>query len=121
MTKELDSIMVEEGSTLKGFGTRHHEFISSAPEGGFYRWSCKNCPASYPYPGEFKGDPVCPGPKPCTTCGGIKIVSSRWPSGYPHATPCPQCKPDVPCGCGLANCPSIEAIEHWKRTREVSP
>lgn len=60
-------------------------------------------------------------PKACATCGGLKVVSSHWPSGYPHATPCPECRPGAPCGCGASNCPSVAAIEHWKRERAVQP
>jgi hypothetical protein len=57
----------------------------------------------------------------CKTCKGLKIVSTKWPSGYPHATPCPECQPGVPCGCGLprGDCPSAEAIASWRKERDV--
>lgn len=53
----------------------------------------------------------------CATCGGEGIVSVAWPSGYPHACPCPECRPDKPCGCGAVNCPSPDAIRAWRKTR----
>jgi len=54
----------------------------------------------------------------CETCDGAGIVASSWPSGYPHATPCPECRPG-PCDCGIGRpCPSAEAVEHWKTTDE---
>jgi len=58
----------------------------------------------------------------CSTCGNPptaparqRIVATRWPSGYPHATPCPECRPGERCDCGLTpgTCPSAEAIKKW--------
>lgn len=63
---------------------------------------------------------VCKGPcaATCGTCNGLGTVATRWPSGYPHSTPCPECKPGAPCGCGVEErCPSKAAIEQWKRGR----
>lgn len=53
----------------------------------------------------------------CGTCKGLKIVATQWPSGYPHATPCPNCCPGQPCSCGLppGDCPSRDATEMWDR------
>lgn len=59
--------------------------------------------------------------KKCSTCDGLGVVATRWPSGYPHVTPCPECRPDVPCDCGLADCPSVEAIKAWKAGRGLKP
>jgi len=64
-------------------------------------------------------DPASPAPAPgvprCKTCGGGRIVATAWPSGYPHATPCPECRPNDPCECvGTTNCPSAEAVAAWK-------
>jgi len=51
----------------------------------------------------------------CPTCAGLRIVATAWPSGYPHATPCPECRPNDPCECvGTTNCPSAEAVAAWK-------
>ena len=50
----------------------------------------------------------------CPTCSGHGIVATRWPSGYPHATPCPICRPNDPCECKAKNCPSADAVAAWK-------
>lgn len=49
----------------------------------------------------------------CSICDDTKTVSVPWPSGYPHAAPCPACCPDQPCGCDAPNCPTPAAIEAW--------
>lgn len=50
----------------------------------------------------------------CETCDGMKIVNAPWPSGYPHAFPCPACCPNTPCACGASNCPGLNRIVEWK-------
>jgi hypothetical protein len=51
---------VEEGTMVDSLG---HDWECIAPEGGFYRWHCKNCFASRPYPdpNPLKGE-RCPTP-----------------------------------------------------------
>lgn len=53
----------------------------------------------------------------CETCGGRRVVSVPWPSGYPHAAPCPACRPGEPCGCGAepGKCPTRDAFAAWSK------
>ena len=59
----------------------------------------------------------------CGTCGDLRVVATSWPSGYPHATPCPECRPGELCGCGLpeGECPSRDAIIAWGAARTLGP
>lgn len=53
--------------------------------------------------------------KKCSTCRDLKVVSIPWPSGYPHAAPCPACCPGAPCPCGgVPGCPTPDALKKWK-------
>lgn len=81
------------------------------------------------YPNEPRGDAFVCGEclgravaaMPCATCGETRsskhrIVQTRWESGYPHATPCPACRPNDPCDCNSPTpCPSAAAVAKWKR------
>lgn len=55
-------------------------------------------------------------PPPCQTCANQRIVNTPQPSGYPHAFPCPDCRPDSPCSCGLGvgKCPGPARVVEWK-------
>lgn len=44
-------------------------------------------------------------PSKCETCGDLGTVFVPWPSGYPHAVPCPECKPGVVCSVCVTSCP----------------
>lgn len=54
----------------------------------------------------------------CDICEGQKIVNTPWPSGYPHAFPCPKCCPVTPCACGCSNCPGPAQIVAWRVKRD---
>lgn len=54
----------------------------------------------------------------CSTCGGQRIVSVSWPSGYPHVAPCPECRPGAPCECGgVPGCPTPDALRVWAASK----
>ncbi len=50
----------------------------------------------------------------CKTCDDAHIVNAPWPSGYPHAFPCPECRPNEPCSCRASNCPGPARVLEWK-------
>lgn len=51
----------------------------------------------------------------CETCNGVHSVAVNRTDGSKHAIPCPACRADEPCSCGLSDCPQAQAIkEHGK-------
>jgi hypothetical protein len=50
----------------------------------------------------------------CAICDGHGMVNAPWPSGYPHAIPCPACRPNEACRCGSPICPGPACVAEWK-------
>ena len=55
----------------------------------------------------------------CETCKDLHIVNAPWPSGYPHAFPCPECRPNEPCSCRLSTCPGPGRVREWRAQKVV--